>query len=204
MGDFNIHVGDTSDNHALAFSKFLSDVYLIQHVIVQAHINKHTLELAIAPTNFVCTPKIRTLGLSPSAHFPVMTSIDLSSVEHASCQTHRSFRRLGAVDSGQFTSALAESNHIQNPSTDLADLVESYNSTLSHLLDWHASLIIKTVTLTSHLSNGTPYTPALQTLKSLCRIRQSKPGRERHSLADWAIFKSSQSKYFAKVKHVEQ
>ena len=52
-----------------------------------------------------------------------MTSLDLPSLERASCQTHRSFRRLGAVDIGQFTFDLAEFNLIRNPPTDLADLV---------------------------------------------------------------------------------
>ena len=52
-GDFNIHVDAVSDNHALAFSKFLSDANLIQHATVQTHIHKHTLGLVIAPTEFV-------------------------------------------------------------------------------------------------------------------------------------------------------
>ena len=104
-------------------------------VIVPTHIHRHTLDLVIAPTDFVCTPKILTLGLSPSDHFPVITSLDLPSVERASCQTHRSFRHLGAINIGQFTSDLAESIVIINPPT---DIVECYNSTLSDLLDRHA------------------------------------------------------------------
>jgi exonuclease III len=79
-GDFNIHVDNPSDSHAIAFSKLLSDANLIQHVAVPTHTHNHTLDLVITPADLVCVPKIQTLDSSPSDHFPVMTSLDIPSL----------------------------------------------------------------------------------------------------------------------------
>jgi len=198
-GDFNIHVDDSSDNHAIAFSKLLSDANLTQHVTVPTHIHNHTLDLVITSTDLVCVSKIQTLDSSPSDHFPVMTSLDIPSLKHATCPALRSFRRLGAIDIGQFISDLAESNLILSPPSDLTDLIECYNSTLSDLLDRHAPL----VTRTCRKPSQPWYTSTLRTLKSLCR-KAERTWKRTHSTADWAMFKSSQSKYFTTVKDAKQ
>ena len=177
-GDFNIHVDDTTDNHALAFSKLLSDANLIQHVTYPTHIHQHTSDVVITPSDCVCTPKIRTLGLSPSDHSTVITALDLTSAEHPSCQRHRFFRRLCAINICKFTSDLSESNLIRNPPNDVTDLVECFTSTLSNLLDKHGPLI----TEKSRTQNPSQswYTPVLRNLKSFCRKAERVWKRTRH------------------------
>ena len=99
-----------------------------------------------------------------------------------------------------FSSDLAESSLILNPPTNLADLIECYNSTLAHLLNWYASLI---VTRNSHKPSY-PWCTLLSGLLNLCAIKAERTLKRTHSLAALAIFKLSQSKYLATVRHAKQ
>ncbi len=160
-GDFNIHCNDTFNHQAAQFLSILSDFNLAQHVTFPTHTNGNTLDLLITPISLSIPTTVSSLPATPSDHFALLSSFDISAPSPRPPVT-RSFRRINSINIQNFISDLSASQLIVSPPPSLVDLVNCYNSTLTSILDKHAPLISKVI----HSSNSNPwFTPALKALK---------------------------------------
>ena len=162
-GDFNIHV-NKSDRQSIQFLDLLHTYNLDQHVTFPTHRLGNTLDLVITPSASSLSPVLSAHPVSPADHFPVLSRFHLS-VPDPPPISMRTFRRIRSIDVEKFMSDLSSEPLITNPPSTLSDLVESYNSTLTRLLDAHAPPITKP--LLSRPSNPwfTPYLNQLKTVR---------------------------------------
>ena len=163
-GDFNIHV-NKSDRQSTQFNDLLHAHNLNQHVTFPTHRLGNTLDLVITPSASSLSPVLSAHPVSPADHFPVISGFQLCVPEPPPVSV-RTFRRIRSIDTDLFMSDLSSQPLITNPPSTLSDLVESYNSTLTRLLDKHAPLISKP--LQSRPSNPW-FTPYLHQLKAARR-----------------------------------
>jgi len=163
-GDFNIHVDNPSDSFASEFLTLLSSTNLIQHVNFPTHCHNHTLDLIITSSLSKLSPDISFSFDTPSDHYPIFTRLNILPIPHPE-PTPRSFRRINSINIETFMQDLYSSDLVLNPPSSPDDLLSSYNTTLSMLLDKHAPIITK-----SGLHSSNPwYNSYLQAFKSFRR-----------------------------------
>ncbi|PFX18016.1 hypothetical protein AWC38_SpisGene17650 [Stylophora pistillata] len=153
VGDLNIYVDDKVNSEALSFLDVLESLGLQHHVNDPTHIHGHTLDLIItriADNIIMEKPHVDRFF---SDHASVLCKL-LSSKPRL-MQKRITYRKIKLVDLSTLVNELAESSLCRNIShnsnvdilsaSDLDNLAETYNTTLSHLLDSHAPLKTKTV-----------------------------------------------------------
>ena len=135
-GDFNIHIDDESDPYSTALTDLLQSMALKQHVCIPTQHHGHTLDLIIIrdSDNLITDPSVTDTFLSD--HATVLCN--LSILKGKPITRDVTFRKLKSIDLEVFTDDLRASELLLDPPTLLTDLVRSYNTTLSSLLDEHA------------------------------------------------------------------
>ena len=189
-GDFNIHTHNHSDLHSQQFHSLLNNANLIQHVNFPTHQAGHTLDLVITTKNSTLSPTITHSLVSPSDHFPIFTSLAISPPSSPPITEHF-FRCIKSINLNNFIRDIRTSRLITHPPTNLSDLVDCYNLTLSNILNKHAPL--KSKLLRSKPSNPW-FTPALQKLKSARRHFEKIWSRSR-STFDLKLLRSATNHY---------
>ena len=142
VGDFNIHVDNRDSTFAEDFSSILVSHDLVQHVNEATHVDNHTLDLVISRSGLVS--RCYTSDLI-SDHFAV----------HWSIKAHRplrprkwvSFRNLKTIDQLSFEEDLLALPVITETADNLEDLLTQYHEGLSSVLDKHAPLIKRRITI---------------------------------------------------------
>ena len=104
-------------------------------------------------------------SVSPSDHFPIFSALAISPPPPPPLSQF-TFRCIKSISVPKFTRDILHSRLITHPPSNLSDLVDAYNTTLSTLLDAHAPL--KTKIIRAKPVNKW-FTPALSTLKSARR-----------------------------------
>ena len=144
LGDFNFHIDDTDDYYANEFLSILNTFALTQHVHEATHINGHILDLVI--TRSSCS-LVRDIHVSPpwvSDHSIIYFTV---SIEKPSFQTMTVYRRKWKqINMDNFRQDILDSN-IMAPDIHVSELVSQYNKVMSGLLDRHAPIKAKTITL---------------------------------------------------------
>ena len=163
-GDFNIHVDNPSDSFASEFLMLLSSTNMIQHVNLPTHCHNHTLDLIITSSLSTLSPDISFSFDTPSDHYPIFTSLNILPTPRPD-PVSQSFRRISSINIDTFMQDLSASDLILNTPSSLDDLLSSYNTTLSTLLDKHAPIITKSG---SHSKNPW-YNSYLQAFRSFRR-----------------------------------
>jgi len=141
VGDFNIHVDDTTDTGASKLRELLSTYGLLQHVWSATHRHSHTLDLLITRDDQV----VNVLPIDPpllSDHSFVVATVGcvpFASQSTSACQM-RNWREVG-VD--EVAADLLRSDLIVSPPDDLESMIDSYNTTLRALVDKHVPLRTK-------------------------------------------------------------
>ena len=143
VGDFNIHVDDSTDIQAGKLRDIIASHSLHQHVTSPTHTQGHTLDLVITHEN-------QTISVHPvdppllSDHSFVVADCDClsPSVESASTRQVCNWREL---DVDAFAAELQCSELVAAPPSDVESAVNAYNTTLRALLDKYAPADIKRV-----------------------------------------------------------
>ena len=137
-GDFNVHFEDSSDSEANRFKSLLSSNSLSQHIKEPTHRQGHCIDLLITrEISQIVSDSDIYLHPGLSWHHAIMCSLNLQrpKAPTASITT----RRLKTIDisdlRNDLRSTLAE---LDFASTDVESCVESYNLSLSNILDKHA------------------------------------------------------------------
>jgi len=144
VGDFNIHTDVATNSTAIKLQSILHSFGLSQHVNGPTHLDGHTLDLVIArDTDKVITDcSVSDLICD---HFAVHTFV----------KAHRpprplkkiTYRELNRIDEDRFLTDLLALPLFTSPASEINDLVSQYNSGLSSLLDAHAPLRSRVVTV---------------------------------------------------------
>ena len=182
-GDFNIHVNIKSDNDAAHFLDLLSSMGLHQHIDFPTHISGNTLDLLISRTlNFNLIQGVRP-GTYFSDHSLALFTINISIPQLLRKKV--SFRKTKAIDITAFLEDLSASGLCQDPPSEPEKLVDCYNTTLAGLLDRHAPLKTKTVTVRPQVPW---YSEEIREAKR-ARRRAERKWRTTRFIADLVSFK---------------
>ncbi|XP_020907455.1 uncharacterized protein LOC110245514 [Exaiptasia diaphana] len=166
---------DPSDNDACRFLSLLESTDLVQNVNGPTHRSGHTLDLIMSreAINVVSTTKILSSD-DVSDHFLVTCKLDCPRPPPS--KLILSSRNMKGIDLDNFTTGIMSSPlaNIVSLSSDPSDMTEQYNTTLSSLLDEHAPLIQREITLR-------PNSPWFN--KELRDLKQQKRQTERRYLS---------------------
>ena len=145
LGDFNFHVDVPDDYNASKFLDLLDSAGLQQHVQNATHKKGHTLDLMISrkSSHFVSDLSVK-MGL-PSDHYAVKCNINISRPPPVKI-TIRS-RNLRRINIDNLKSDIQASVLSADPSQDLSQFVDQYDTVLRNLLDEHAPEKDRSVTL---------------------------------------------------------
>ena len=141
VGDFNIHVNNTSDSNTITFMDLLQSFDLINQVSFMTHKSNNTLDLVITKSDATFLWNVGQ-GHVVSDHYMILFDIKISHT--VTPTTTASFRKDKDIDLAKFTNDVtnklegALSTHL---STD--KLVEKYIKTLETTLESHAPLKTK-------------------------------------------------------------
>ena len=163
LGDFNIHIDDDQNLHRKLFLDTLDSFNLEQHVRESTHKSGHTLDLVITRCSedvtkvFVDQPEV-------SDHNSVCFHLNLSKPPLPTKLLH--YRKIKSINREEFNKDIKASSLLKKDFNDVNELTNAYNETLSKLLDKHAPIKSKTVTI--HPTSPW-YTPEIHEAKKLKR-----------------------------------
>ena len=145
-GDFNFHFDKTSDAATVNFLSLLEAFNLRQHVNQVTHRAGHTLDLIITRNDddgFLQSVNVHDSSISD--HFTVMCSLNI----RKPCFQKKvvSSRKLKSIDFDALKSCIERSALLSHDLTDISQGVDLYNSELSRILDCHAPLATRVVTI---------------------------------------------------------
>ena len=146
-GDFNFHVEDNSDNHAKRFLDLLNCFNLcVQNIVTPTHKSNHVLDVIITRSDELSLVKgINVHDPVISDHFAVHCNLSVLKTKQPTKSI--SFRKLHKIDKNQFHNDITNSSLLQSPASDLTELCNQYDSVLSTILDSHAPIRSKLITI---------------------------------------------------------
>jgi hypothetical protein len=147
IGDFNFHVDDNKDYYAGRFLDLLSSFDLVNHVHEATHIHGHTLDLVITGATSNLVSDFHTTRPNISDHYPIHFKLRCEKPKFE--RKEISYRKIKSIDIDTFKQQLSDWEPIKNPVSALFESVNDYNEVLGEILDTHAPLITRTVTLRS-------------------------------------------------------
>ena len=145
MGDLNFHLDDPHDRDADRLKDLLFSCGLVQHVVGPTHRNGHTLDVIFTreTEDFVQEVTVRNPLISDdsSVHFK------LDIVQPVSVSQEIPYRKIADMDLGKWKAAV-QSTFSTLPDVLLCyELLSLYNTKLKNLLDIHAPVVRKTLTI---------------------------------------------------------
>ena len=154
-GDLNFHLDILSDRDTIQFNSVLQSCGMLQHLKEPTHVRGHTLDVVITwETDKVLScldvsdpGLLDKSGIITCDHFAVIFSAHAAK-PHPVRKTV-SFRKLRAIDVDSFKQDIVSSSVLRDSlnSANLEELVRAYTSELSALIEKHAPLRSKTITL---------------------------------------------------------
>jgi len=136
MGDVNIHLDNPTDPATIEFTSLLSAHNLIQVVLSPTHKANHTLDVVIVKSDVT----VASVNVQPpvlSDHSMINVELELRSIQHHP-STFCSRRSWRTFDYDAFECDLIQSSLVSSTPTDVHDLFNAYDVTLTSLLDVHA------------------------------------------------------------------
>ena len=165
-GDFNIHVNVSNDDDAIKFKDLLESMCLAQHVTESTQAHGNTLDLIITRSSddiIAAPPHVGTLF---SNHTVVISHLTAERPKSTAKQVV--YRKLKSIDVDRFTDDIGTSSLCQNPPEDLNALINCYDSTLSSVLNQHAPLQSRSITIRSRA-------PWLTMTSRVLNVKRGKP-----------------------------
>ena len=144
-GDINLHLEDKHNHDAERFRCLVDDHGMRQHVSEPTHSRGHTLDIVLTrdPDTLLCS-QVQVSDPGVSDHMAITCQISVTKPKAA--RQKLSYRRYKDIDLEDFRNDLSNSFCIQSDMT-IEDMVSAYDSQLRSLVDTHAPLMQKTVTL---------------------------------------------------------
>ena len=152
-GDLNFHLDNKSDCDGRKFIEMLNDRGLVQHVIGATHVSGHTLDVIISRDNspiLIGTPSIEDShicddkGVVSLDHLAVLWRLNI--LKPARQRKSLTIRKIN-INIESFKADLNSGRFLHDQDTALENVVETYDSALRSVLDIHAPVLTKTITL---------------------------------------------------------
>jgi hypothetical protein len=201
-GDINLHVDVADDQLANRFKTIVSSVNLTQHVNIPTHKGGHTLDLIMTRDNETrpVITNIESHEFPGSDHYAVVCNISVN--KPPPLKKTIKYRKYKSVNVEEFSQDIKNSDLYRNPEDDIGDLVSQYNNVLTEILDKHAPVIEKQITVRPHMPW---YTEKLKAQKCIRRQlerswRKSKLTVDRHARIQRAVFSGKRVNLCLKVK----
>ncbi|KAJ8046931.1 Adhesion G-protein coupled receptor G6 [Holothuria leucospilota] len=145
LGDFNIHVDDQCDPSTLRFTDLLDSFDLENKVSSPTHTSGHTLDLVISRSNSRIDVTSVLADHFLSDHCFIHTSLICTSVEFD--RKTMVYRNINRIDMDEFKKDLSQSALCDDNLNDLHSIISTCDYSLKTLLDKHAPVKSKTVTI---------------------------------------------------------
>ena len=144
-GDFNFHVDCPTEADAKKFAELMNTFGLIQHVRVPTHSSGHTLDLIITRSinDVTITSPLATFALSD--HFFVECLLDIPRPNILVKEVY--YRKIKHIDLDAFKADICASDLSQKTWSSVNEMSKSYDTTLRSILDKHAPLKSKVMTV---------------------------------------------------------
>ena len=144
MGDFNIRIGSSSSD-AGRLSGILDSFDLHEYVDFPTHIHGHSLNLMI------CFPVCNVLSFSASGlishHFSVVANLQIPSNHSRTIPQTIKYRKIQSINMEAFKADIQNSDLIRYPKTNATELATQYDSVLHTLINLHAPLVTKKISI---------------------------------------------------------
>ncbi|RUA04366.1 MAG: hypothetical protein DSY43_06485 [Gammaproteobacteria bacterium] len=146
-GDFNFHLDVNEDRSAQRFSDLLDIFNLQQHVKGETHKSGHTLDLIITRSDeSSLVSNIQITDPVISDHFAVHCALSISKPSYP--RKEISYRQISKIDREKFNNDIINSPLTNFSQTNnVEELSDLYDGTLTTLLDQHAPIKRRTITL---------------------------------------------------------
>ena len=142
LGDFNLHVDKPSDPDASQFFSLLYAFGLTQYVRESTQTHGHTLDLVITRCNETTLFDTSVTDLEISDHYAIVLKISLEKPAFPKKKiVHRQWKKFNITD---FKNDFASSNFAES---DMHTVVQQFNRGLMNLIDKHAPLRERVVTV---------------------------------------------------------
>jgi exonuclease III len=177
LGDFNYHWDKRQDPDTVQFSELLDNYSLQQHVQESTHISGHCLDLIISRSsdNFISSTEVSSLV---SDHHAIHCFLQLKKPPLS--KESITFRKYKLIDPVNFREDLMQSPLVTSPHTTLDHLLDQYNCTLSNLINSHAPLKSKVITLRPATPWHSPDIALAKRNRQKCEQRWRKSGLTVH------------------------
>ena len=144
MGNFNLRT-DSSSSDAGRLSGILDSFDFYQNVDFPTHIHSHSLDLMI------CSRGCNVLSVSASDlisdHFSVVSNLQIPSNHSRTIPQTIKYRKLQSINMEAFKADIQNSDLIRYPKTNTAELALQYDSVLHTLINLHAPLVTKKISI---------------------------------------------------------
>ena len=144
-GDFNFHVDDISNCDAANFLDILDNFGLLQHVSGPTHRLGHTLDLIITRNNDSIISSKPVADHFISDHSTVICSLSIK--KPCAIRKQITYRKIKDIDSESFARDISQAFSQKDNISTLSSLIGQYNSNLTNLINKHAPLKTKTITI---------------------------------------------------------
>ena len=145
-GDFNFHIDEPNDCDARRVLQVLESFDLIQYVSEATDKKGRILDLIITRTHKKLVGLCTVDNPFVSDHLAVHSLLDLAKIP-LECK-RISYRKIRDIDFSEFCGQLEDTSLVRDAASfSLGELVNEYNTTFKSLLDSHAPLKTKTITL---------------------------------------------------------
>ena len=143
-GDFNFHMDNISNNDTRRFFDLLEVADLKQHVEGPTHIAGHTIDLLITRSSNTFLNNIRIDIPHMSVHSAIHCTLRLTKPPNTQATTTtRSYKRISTAALYEDIRSLLVLKHM----SDMNYVVETYSETIEAIVDKHAPLTTRTVTV---------------------------------------------------------
>lgn len=188
IGDFNIHMESKEKGATAKFHELIQNLNLLQHVKNSTHIQGHMLDIVLtrATENLVTGIDLHPSGLSD--HFPIFVRCVVdkpaAEIKLIAC------RNIKGINISQLKNDVLSTINERTVS-DVAGMIDNYNSTLSNVLSMHAPRTVKKVAI----RNQSPwYNGEIRALKSSRRQAERRWLKSRLAV-DWDMLQQKRSNY---------
>ena len=168
MGDFNFHWENENNPGVQHLKDMLSTFNMLQHVNDPTHSSGHTLDWVISRSDDDILSSV-DVSVPLSDHHCINAILNLKKPPLPTKTI--TFWQYKKIDKERFLADLEESNLIKEPVDTLEELIDQYNSTLCDLLNKHAPLKTKNITIWPIVHWYSYETKSLKVIRRKCENR---------------------------------
>ena len=142
-GDFNVHFGNTQSTAALNLANLIDNAGFVQHVTSATHVSGNILDLVITlRVSSIITSSVKSTSLVTDHH---VVECHITVCKPASLKRRVDYRKYSSIDKRAFATDIVGAFGADPGTND--DLIDVYNSTIATVLNKHAPIVSRIITI---------------------------------------------------------